>query len=384
MSQDQLASPEPSSSESSGTPPKEALETLPDEATETDAVESVPMSTETEPSYPVTVNARAIPARRPSPVNDEILPQTLLRLLGEAVVAAQPPLKKQSVKALQGTIHLLEKAVERLEAEPTPKKSTSRLPASGTASENVSPSSRTRPGRLPPTLSADVLQAKVQTIWQQLWRSWRPVLRQIRDRLPTSINRNISDRALTGAIAGIFIILLSTASSLLPVKPQPTTIAKVSPAETVVPSPKPAPEPTLTPTPPAGTPEASKPVAISPTPPKPSVPPPPLKLTPEQKLIARIQDQVAAISNPYASGLIQSVQANFRGSRLIVNVSDGWYGLSQSQQDNLASEILRRTETLDFIKLEMVDAAGRLLARSPVVGSEMIILKRSTASAEAA
>jgi hypothetical protein len=191
----------------------------------------------------------------------------------------------------------------------------------------------------------------------------------------------LSDRALTGAIAGVLVILLWTVSSLLPAKPQPTTIAEAPPAETVVP----LPSPIATPIPPlVKAPDVPKPVEISPAPSKPAKPSPPLKLTPEQTLIARIQDQVAAISNQYASGLVQSVQANFRGSRLIVNISDGWYSLSRSQQDNLAGEILRRTENLDFIKLELIDGTGRLLARSPVVGSEMIILKRSNESAEVA
>jgi hypothetical protein len=73
--------------------------------------------TEAKPPSLEAVNARSVPRRRPSPANDEILPQTLVRLFGEAVVAAQPPLKKQSIKALRGTIHLLEKAVEQLESE---------------------------------------------------------------------------------------------------------------------------------------------------------------------------------------------------------------------------------------------------------------------------
>jgi hypothetical protein len=336
--------------------------------------------TEAKPPSLEPANARSVPRRRPSPANDEILPQTLVRLLGEAVVAAQPPLKKQSIKALRGTIHLLEKAVEQLEAEPTPKQARRRAPAPETASENaLPPSSQTSTGRLAPTLSTDGLGEKFRTLSQQAWRSWRPLLRQIRDRLPTAIKRNLSDRALTGAIAGVLVILLWTVSSLLPAKPPPTTIAEAPPAETVVP----LPSPIATIPPLVKAPDVPKPVEISPVPSKPANPSPPLKLTPEQTLIARIQDQVAAISNQYASGLVQSVQANFRGSRLIVNISDSWYGLSRSQQDNLAGEILRRTENLDFIKLELIDGSGRLLARSPVVGSEMIILKRSNEVVEA-
>ncbi|PSB29781.1 hypothetical protein [Stenomitos frigidus] len=405
MSQDQPPLSEPTSHEASETSsestldaPLNEVERLTDaaiaEAAQTEAAqknvsitEADAAQTEAKPSRRAASNERSTRARRPAPANDEILPQTLLRLLGEAVVAAQPPLKKQGIKTLRGTIQLLEKAVERLEAEPTPKQVRRRVPVPGQASEDaLPPSSQTPTGKLVPPFSTAALREKFRTLRQQAWRSWRPLLRQIRDRLPTAINRNFSDQALTGAIAGILVILLWTVSSLLPAKPQPTTIAKAPPTETVAP-----PTPALTPTPaPAPipplvkAPEGPKPVEISPAPSKPAIPPPPLKLTPEQTLIARIQDQVAAISNQYASGLVQSVQANFRGSRLIVNISDGWYSLSRSQQDNLAGEISRRTENLDFIKLELVDATGKLLARSPIVGSEMIILKRSNAVTEAA
>jgi len=109
----------------------------------------------------------------------------------------------------------------------------------------------------------------------------------------------------------------------------------------------------------------------------PPPPPPPLKLTPQQKLIVRIEDEVAKITDQYVSGLIQSVQANFRASRLMVTVGPGWYDLSRSQQDNLANQIYLKTRDLDFADLEIRDSDNHRLARSPVVGSEMVILKRS-------
>ena len=415
MSQDQPSSPEPVSSESSETPPESALkpsvDAIADDLPEPDSlepvsserretppaslanassaaenlaadVEAAPILTEAEPSPLDKVDVRSTPARRPT-LEDEILPQTLLRLIGEAVVAAQPPLKKQSIKALRSTIQLLEKTVERLEAEPIPKQARRRASAPEVASKDALPSSsQTSSSKLAP-ISTGALGAKFRPFRQQAWRSWRSLLRQMRDRLPNAINRNFSDRALTGAIAGILIILLWTVSSLLPAKPEPTAIAKAPPAETVLPSPSPIPSPTPIP-PVVKAPDVPQPVEISPALSKPPTPPPPLKLTPEQPLIARIQDQVASISNHYASGLVQSVQANFRGSRLIVNMGDGWYGLSRSQQDSLANEILRRSQTLDFLKLEMVDGTGKLLARSPVVGSEMIVLKRSNEVLDAA
>jgi len=61
-----------------------------------------------------------------------------------------------------------------------------------------------------------------------------------------------------------------------------------------------------------------------------------LELTPEQNLIASIENQVAEITDSYADGLIQSIQANFQGSRLLSkSVMIGT--LQQSQQDKLAA-----------------------------------------------
>lgn len=317
---------------------------------------------------PSSLEARSTSIQKLSPTNDEILPQTLLRLVGEAIVAAQPLVKQQGIRALKGTIHLLEQAVERLEAEPAPK-----TPRSAPAAPVQS-----RSGKQARPLGTKTLLGKCQSLGRQLWRSWEGVLRQVRDRLPASINRKWSDQALTGAIAGSVVLLLWATASLLPDQPQPSTVAEAPPTEIVTTAPTPIPIPPI-----VEAPEAPKPIESSPPPVVPSLSPPSLKLTPEQTLIARIQTQVAAISNQYANGLVQSIQANFRGSRLIVHISDGWYRLSRSQQDKLAGEILSRTQNLDFLKLEMVDGAGKLLARSPVVGTEMIILRRTTEAEQA-
>jgi len=61
-------------------------------------------------------------------------------------------------------------------------------------------------------------------------------------------------------------------------------------------------------------------------------------------LIASIENQVAEITDSYADGLIQSIQANFQGSRLTIKVGDDWYNLSQ--QDKLAARMLERARSL--------------------------------------
>ncbi len=236
-------------------------------------------------------------------------------------------LKAQTIKFLRGTIGVLEGVVVKLEATPT--------------------------------------VATTPSLDKQNW--WSAALSKIRSLLPENISANLSNTALTGIIAGVAVVLIWTTSALLSEKPQPPEVASVPDAE--VPAPITAP-PELT------APAAPEPIEVTPSPPEPSPAPPPLELTPEQNLIASIENQVAEISNRYADGLIQSIQANFQGSCLTIKVGDGWYNFKQSQQDNLATQMLERSKELDFSQLEITDPQGTLLARSPVVGSEMVILKR--------
>jgi len=99
-------------------------------------------------------------------------------------------------------------------------------------------------------------------------------------------------------------------------------------------------------------------------------------LTPEQNLIASIQNQVAEVSDRFAEGLIKSIKANFPRSSLTISVSNEWYNLKSSQQNQLAAKMFQRSQELDFYSLEITDSRGRLIARSPVVGNEMIIFQR--------
>lgn len=99
-------------------------------------------------------------------------------------------------------------------------------------------------------------------------------------------------------------------------------------------------------------------------------------LTPEQTLIAAVENQVAEVSNRFASGLIRSIQADFKSSSLSVKVSDDWFNLEPSQQDKLAADMLERSRSLDFSHLYVIDSQDKLVARNPVVGTEMVILRR--------
>ena len=107
-----------------------------------------------------------------------------------------------------------------------------------------------------------------------------------------------------------------------------------------------------------------------------NLPPPEPELTPEQSLITAIQTQVAEITDTYTEGLIISIEPNFLASRLLVTISNDWYQFSPSRQDKLVDDMLERSRSLDFKKLEIRDPQATQIARSPVVGEKMVILKR--------
>ncbi|MBE8992338.1 hypothetical protein [Nostoc sp. LEGE 12450] len=257
----------------------------------------------------------------------------------------QPFWKAKIIQLLRGTIGVLEGTVEKLETAPPP-------------------GSEEKPSFL-----------------QQLQLRWGGLLRTIRLFLPSNLSTKLSDTALTGIVTGIAVIIVWTTTTVFTGKP--TEIATVPPVEEV-----PAPTPTITTPPESVVPEPQPPQPpeeITPPEPEPiptptPTPTPAIELTPEQALIAAIENQVAEISDRIASGLIKSIQANFRTSNLTVKISDDWYTLKESQQDKLAAEILQRSQELDFTHLEIIDSQDKLIARNPVVGTEMVIFKRQTTS----
>lgn len=296
----------------------------------------------------------------------------------------QPVLKVQSLKTLRGTIQVLEGVVEKLEAEPTvqlPSKTPSPpekvvfQPAEGVTAQTPevtpeAPALITETPALetsadtsaPETPSAKVVPLpatpspleRFRQSWMRFVMLWNATLARIRSILPESISQKLSNTALSGAIAGVLLVVLWTTAALIPGKP-PTDVANLPPSQITTP-------------PELKAPEAPEPLE--------TVTPPPPVLTPEQNLIASIQNRVTEITSQYENGLIQSIEANFPGSLLIVKVGDAWYNLSVSKQDKLASEMLQRARELDFSKLQLADSQGNVLARSPVVGNTIVIVKR--------
>jgi hypothetical protein len=218
--------------------------------------------------------------------------------------------------------------------------------------------------------------AKLRPLFQKLQAWWWATLPKIRQVLPQPLNQQ-SDRVLTGvAIALVLTVLWVGTGGLF--RPARATQPTQPSASQATPTAKPALKSDRS----AARQSSPSDEIIAPTVPVAPPAPPRLDLTPEQSLIAAIQDQVAEVTNQYANGLIQSIQANFRSSRLIVLLSDEWYSLPANRQDQLTSEMQKRALELNFNSLEMSDSHGVLLARSPVIGETMIILKRTNGEGE--
>ena len=259
----------------------------------------------------------------------------------------QPIWKTAIIQVLRGTIGVLETTVVKLETE-TPK---------DTSGKKINVLSR-----------------------------WDGFLRTFRLFLPSSISNNVSDSLLTGIFAVIFLLTIGITISLF--IPKSTQVAVVPPVEEVIP-PKPVLEPELKPTP-VLEPEPTPTPVIEPEPtPTPVIEPEPkptpvLELTPEASLLVAIENQFSEISvfvknnknKNIVSQPIKPLVANFRTGDLTLKISDIWYSLEKSQQDKLAADILQRSQELNFTHLKIVDSQEKIIARSPVVGNEMIIFQR--------
>ncbi|TAF20294.1 MAG: hypothetical protein EAZ76_01845 [Nostocales cyanobacterium] len=304
----------------------------------------------------------------------------------------QPFWKGTIIQLLKGTIGVLENTVVKLETE-QPKNT-----------------------------------VKKRNFLELLLLRWDKFLQTFRLFLPSKVSNNVSDGVLT-VILGILAIVIigiitflftpkSTEVATLPPVQEvitPETTAKIEPKLEPEPTveltpqptpeieeikPEPEPEPTVELTPQL-TPEIeSKPepeptveLTPQPTPEREEIKPEPeptpiVELTPEQNLIANIENQLVEIAvitvknqedEKININMINSIQTNLETSDLIITINDYWYKLEKPVQKKLAAKILQRSQELDFTHLQILDSQHKLIARSPVVGNEMIIFSKPSA-----
>ncbi|NJN72791.1 MAG: hypothetical protein HC799_08275, partial [Limnothrix sp. RL_2_0] len=103
---------------------------------------------------------------------------------------------------------------------------------------------------------------------------------------------------------------------------------------------------------------------------------PTIPLTPEQRLIAAIQTQLEDVSQPYGDNIVRSIQPDFATGTLKITVGDAWYLLKEGLQDRLGADVLELSQMLDFKTMRVEDLEGNFVARNPVVGDALVIMRR--------
>ncbi len=199
------------------------------------------------------------------------------------------------------------------------------------------------------------LQQRVTPIWEKvqpllltLWTKaiqplWHKVLSWLRSRLSEPLTREISDKALTVMILGLVLVLYWLIGVITPDGPK---VAQ-QPPQTVAPAP--------------------------------STQPAPVGNAPQPKALEKVQTRLASIVDTYDADLLISMQPipdNGPTPKLALTLSDRWYALSKTQQDQFASDILRISQSQQFPALTVFDEVGHPLARNPVVGNNVIVLRR--------
>jgi hypothetical protein len=104
---------------------------------------------------------------------------------------------------------------------------------------------------------------------------------------------------------------------------------------------------------------------------------PTITLTPEQNLIAALEAKTNNLATRYSEDLVISIKPNFSDSIIMVTLANDWYQLVANRQDKLMEEMLRQSSQLEFKKLKIIDSQNNLIARSPIVGQDMVILRRT-------
>jgi hypothetical protein len=257
--------------------------------------------------------------------------------------------------------------------------------------------------KLQPTLT------KLQPIWEKavvpFWQkvvvpNWNKGIKLLKQRLPANL-QELTERFLTVAVITTFLVIYWFFSSLTSGKPaaakQPAVSSKpvltrpapqrvtqrpiaqpsIAPAPIIKPTVQPsvAPVPTVRPT------VAAKPIApaaqpmVAPTPPvaatKPvAVPSPSVDL-------ANIQAQLTSEVASVGEGLVTSVKTADTNRTLQISVGSAWDALNMADRQTVAQKLWGRSQKLDFKKFELLDNSNTLVARSPVVGSNVIILQAS-------
>ncbi len=243
------------------------------------------------------------------------------------------------------------------------------LPAATVKNSNVQEVRRSRSGNLNPKTKPATITPPTEDLWDenipsvnfssgnssippsskptQIERAigvWAATIQQLRRILPRQLRR-LSDGILTAIVVAMITLAIWFVDSLLVVRSNSPVATTPAAAPSVV--------------------NANAPMLTT-------VP----KTSPEQAFLEAIQTQLSDITSKYPDDIIQGLQVDLSRNRAIISLNPVWYLIDDQRQNDVTDKMWLQARTNHFTKLELQDAQGKLVARSPVVGAHLVILHR--------
>jgi hypothetical protein len=97
-------------------------------------------------------------------------------------------------------------------------------------------------------------------------------------------------------------------------------------------------------------------------------------LNPETELVQAVQSKLQVVAGKYPAGLISNLELAEDSQLATVVVSNQWFNLPLAQRQQTAQSLWQQAVDYRMARLEVRAIDDRLLARSPVVGGEAIVL----------
>ena len=100
-----------------------------------------------------------------------------------------------------------------------------------------------------------------------------------------------------------------------------------------------------------------------------------LEFTAEQKALAAIEKQIENLAATYDKEGMAIIKPNFVTETLTIQLANNWQELAPDKKEKITNKWLEDSRKLQFKKLEIIDEAGVLVARSPIIGKNIVILQ---------
>jgi hypothetical protein len=97
-------------------------------------------------------------------------------------------------------------------------------------------------------------------------------------------------------------------------------------------------------------------------------------ISPEVELVQAVQSKLQAVASKYPAGFISNLELAEEQQLATVVVSNQWFNLPLAQRQQTAQSLWQQAVDYQMTRLEVRATDDRLLARSPVVGGEAIVL----------